>query len=358
MSDGHGLLPHLGGTGRDGTVGIIANPASGKDIRRLVAGATTVSTQDKISMVRRILQGLAAAGVARVVMMPDQAQITAQALQGLYPAAHGLPSIAWIDMRCQGTSEDSTTAAAALADLQAGAIIVLGGDGTVRAVSCGAQNTPLLPLSTGTNNVLPTFTEATIAGLAAGAVARGLVPLSSCAWRHKWLEVLVDDRPTDRALVDLALVRGRFSGARAVWSAEGLLQVCATRADPATVGLSAIAGAVRPVAPEEPRGVALRLDPQAASQIMAPVAPGLVLTLGVAQVETLLPNRPLTLEVNEPVMVALDGEREWSSGPQHRLGVQLRTDGPWILDARRVMAELVHRGHLKLTSATEGGKSE
>ena len=47
--------------GRVGSVGIIANPAAGKDIRRLVAHASTFDNLEKVSIVRRVLLGLAAA---------------------------------------------------------------------------------------------------------------------------------------------------------------------------------------------------------------------------------------------------------------------------------------------------------
>ena len=53
------------------SVGIIANPAAGKDIRRLVAHARYVPNQEKVNVLRRLLAGLEAAGVRRVVMMPD-----------------------------------------------------------------------------------------------------------------------------------------------------------------------------------------------------------------------------------------------------------------------------------------------
>ncbi len=43
-------------------VGIIANPASGKDIRRLVAFGSVFGNQEKVRIVRRVLLGLAAVG--------------------------------------------------------------------------------------------------------------------------------------------------------------------------------------------------------------------------------------------------------------------------------------------------------
>jgi len=44
-------------------VGIVANPASGRDIRRLVAQASLYPMAEKCNMVLRLLSGLRATGV-------------------------------------------------------------------------------------------------------------------------------------------------------------------------------------------------------------------------------------------------------------------------------------------------------
>ena len=46
-------------------VGIIANPASGKDIRRLVAYGTVFDNQKKVNIVRRVLLALTAVGLKK-----------------------------------------------------------------------------------------------------------------------------------------------------------------------------------------------------------------------------------------------------------------------------------------------------
>ncbi|MBN1401417.1 MAG: NAD(+)/NADH kinase, partial [Anaerolineae bacterium] len=150
-------------------VGIIANPGSGKDIRRLVSYATTVDNQGKVGIIRRALIGLGAVGVECVHMMPDTYRLGQQALRGLEHSGERIPQVTFLDMPATNRAHDSQRAAAMLATEGVGCIIVLGGDGTVRVVSAGAGETPLLPISTGTNNVLPEFVEGTIAGLAAGA---------------------------------------------------------------------------------------------------------------------------------------------------------------------------------------------
>ena len=52
------------------SVGVVANPASGRDVRRLVTGASVFDNAEKGAMVHRLMAGLGAAGVDRVVMMP------------------------------------------------------------------------------------------------------------------------------------------------------------------------------------------------------------------------------------------------------------------------------------------------
>ena len=54
------------------TVGIIANPASGKDIRRLVAHGRFVPNEEKISILKRLLAGLDAVGIDRLMLHAER----------------------------------------------------------------------------------------------------------------------------------------------------------------------------------------------------------------------------------------------------------------------------------------------
>ena len=128
-------------------VGIIANPMAGRDIRRLVAQGRFVPNHEKVNTLARVLKGLEAAGVERVLMMPDSA--------GLGRAvAAGSPNleVRLLHMPVFNADYDSTRAAREMAEMGAGCIVTLGGDGTNRAVAKGSGDVPLLPLSTGTNN--------------------------------------------------------------------------------------------------------------------------------------------------------------------------------------------------------------
>ena len=53
------------------TVGIVANPMSGRDIRRLVAQASVFPNAEKTNMVLRLLAAAGAAGVERALVSTD-----------------------------------------------------------------------------------------------------------------------------------------------------------------------------------------------------------------------------------------------------------------------------------------------
>src|SRR2546425_12776237 len=113
--------------------------------------------------------------------------------------------------------EDSTRAADLMVAQGATCIVTLGGDGTNRAVfkGCGSH-IPILPISTGTNNVFPEFQEGTTAGLAAAMVATGAVAREAACWRSKVLHIYRNGEPVNLALVDIAIASDGVIGARAI----------------------------------------------------------------------------------------------------------------------------------------------
>src|SRR5262249_52623127 len=155
------------------TVGVVANAAAGRDIRRLVTGASVFDNAEKGSMVLRLMAGLGATGVERVLMMPAGAGVSANLLRRLdgVRGKLGLPALEFLELRPTDTAQDTIEAVRLMGARGAAAIAVLGGDGTHRVVARHAGEIPLCALSTGTNNTFPDMREATVAGLATGLVA-------------------------------------------------------------------------------------------------------------------------------------------------------------------------------------------
>ena len=67
----------------DPVVGIIANPISARDIRRVISYAGGLQITERANMVLRILAGLAAAGVGKVVIMPENAGLRGHLMRAL-----------------------------------------------------------------------------------------------------------------------------------------------------------------------------------------------------------------------------------------------------------------------------------
>lgn len=319
-------------------VGIIANPASGKDIRRLVAHAATVPDHAKASLVAQALLGLGAVGVEQVLIMPDEQQLGLKALRRLGPEEQRrLPQVEMLAMPITGRAADSTRAAAEMRARGVGGILVLGGDGTARAVSRGAGEVPLLCVSTGTNNVLPVFVEGTIAGMAVGAVALGLVPQQEVSYRSKQLVATLNGDWLDSALVDMALLKSRFTGTGAIWSPDTIRYVWVTRAEPHNIGLTSLAATQGVIGPREPFGRWLAFAGPSTTGPLAALAPGLVVPMTATAAEILRPDHPMQVTVDEPGVLTLDGEREHALSTGAHLEVTLSLDGPWLIDPQAAM---------------------
>ena len=313
-------------------VGIIANPAAGKDIRRLVAHGRFVPNNEKVNILRRVLAGLAGAAVERVVMMPDTGMLCHQAASA---SQHGLETV-MLDMTIDGREEVSTRAASAMAEMDVSCIVTLGGDGTNRAVAKGSGNVPLVPISTGTNNVFPYMVEGTVAGLAAGVVASGEVDVESVTVRTKMLRVSVDGSESESALVDVAVSAVPFAGARAIWDMSTVHEVFLARAEPDGIGLSAIGARLEPVGMGDGHGLHVRIG-EPGIIVSAPIAPGVVENVPVEGWARLKPGEPATVGLS-PCTIALDGERSLRVAQGQRAEVTLTLDGPPVVDPAVALA--------------------
>lgn len=330
--------------GQPPSVGIIANPASGRDIRRVLGWASVVPTGEKVNVVLRLLSGLGHQGVGEVWMPPDAAGIAAQVRESaaLARQRRGLPmpDVRLLDMRLRGHADDSAQAASAMRSLGVRVIGVLGGDGTHRAVASRCGDVPLATLSTGTNNAFPEWREATLVGMAAGLLAVGRVDPRLSTRRHKQLRV-TGSGVNEIALVDVALSRRRSTGSRALWDGRELSDVYVTFGQPGNVGLASLAGLSQPVSRTDPWGMHLRLGQ--GRELHAPLLPGLLQAVPVATAQRLRPDEPVALPDGHGT-VAFDGERELETVAGHGLQLTLELDGPTTVDVDAILATAAREG--------------
>lgn len=312
-------------------VGIIANPASGKDIRRLVAHGSVFDNREKINIIRRALRGLAALGITHVLAMPDSFGLVVQAQE----KAGVELRVELLEMPQTNTAQDSTVAARLMAAAGVGCIITLGGDGTNRVVAKGCGYVPLVPISTGTNNAFPAMVEGTLAGLAAAVVALNIEGVRSSAIRlARRLDILRQGQMIDLALIDIVVYDERFVGSRAIWEVSKMRSVILSQVKAGTIGASAIAGYLPQTPANGQSGVWVEVGP--GPEVLAPIAPGLIQTVPIQAVEWLAVGEQKVVP-HAPAVLALDGEREIPIKADEVIEIRLSQNGPHVVNVERAL---------------------
>jgi len=321
-----------------GTVGVITNPRSGKDIRRLVANAAVTSDASRIADLRRLLVGAHEGGADRLLLACDHHGLVERAMSGLDLA------IDLVDVQATGSGEDTARAAQVMKEQDATVVVVYGGDGTHRQVARGWRDAPIVAMASGTNNAYPQLLEATVAGAAAGLVASGSAPLSDVvAYQSLVIDIDVEGVPSDIALVDVAILRDDKGGNPSVWSLDGIEQIFTAVAEPWSIGLSSLAGMVAPTSRTDDRGVLLDLDPNALRRVRAPIAPGHYVTAGLHSVSVV--DAEQSVAVRGPAVFVVDGERAGALHAGEWASMTIRRNGPRVIDIRRTFSLAVRHGH-------------
>lgn len=320
-------------TMNNAVVGIIANPAAGKDIRRLVAQGRVIPNHEKINIVRRIYAGLDSIGIDQVLFMPDPYDLCWNAFKST-PFDFKCEKIS---MHTYASDLDSVEASKAMVDIGVACIITLGGDGTNRSVAKGSRSTPLIAVSTGTNNVFPEMIEGTTAGQAAATIARGFIDPNEVSSRRKLIEIQPkqSSNEIDTALIDLAISNRDFIGSRALWEPESIIEIVLSQAVPGNTGISAIGAALMPTTPEEDTGLHLKLGHGGIS-VKAPMVPGLISTIGVQECTPIKFGEQIKCKYPSGT-VALDGERTLNFKGDATLGITLTRNGPTLVNVRKAL---------------------
>ncbi len=315
------------------TVGVIANPYSSRDIRRLISSATSIQTVERANIVERIIVSLANFDVDKVYMMPDKGGIAAHLLRNLNTLQRlkniKLPEVEFLDIPITSTAEDSELAARILYEKNVDAILILGGDGTHRVVAKEIGDIPMASISTGTNNAFPKFYEATLVGMGIGLYLQGIVSAETVLNKNKVIHVTVNNEVKDLALVDLAITSEQWIGARALWHMQNLKELYLTFCEPTAIGMSSVGGLLSPVARTESHGLKIVTSTPDDSErsVNCPIAPGLFEEIGIISSEKIELNVSQEIETEQGV-IALDGEREIEFSKNDNVVVELKNDGP------------------------------
>jgi hypothetical protein len=321
-------------------VGIIANPASGRDVRRLAARAGTSTVESKRNQVMRAVIGAAAGGAERIVVAKDPLRVSVGAVEGLAVAVE----VETIDPGGRYDAGDTRRAALRMRELGCGALVVLGGDGTNRAVAQAWPDAPVVAISTGTNNAFPKMVEATTAGLAAGLVASGDVPLAEVAERAKVVRFGGRGESEDIALIDAVELAGDSVGNLMPFDPERMRTIVLTRADPGGIGVSPVGGLLHPCEQGDDFAVLVRCTGHdgGGRPLLVAISPGLFRRVHVGEARRLALGE--SVEIDGDGVLALDGDRERALVPGRPVRLRVVREGPYAIDVARTLAAAARRG--------------
>ncbi len=223
-------------------------------------------------------------------------------------------------------------------------IISVGGAGNNRAVGRGCGLVPIVPISTGTNNVFPVMVEGTTAGLAAGVMAQGIVDQEKFTLTTKRLNIYKNGELVDLALIDVVVLDEPFIGSKAILDLSRVKEIITTRGHPSYLGMASIGGSFYPIGAEDDQGLYLRLGKNNL-KVMAAVAPGVICEMEIEKYRVL--NLKDRVEVTDkPSILALDGEREVLIYPEDKVvEVELCREGPRVVKIEEILEEAVRQGY-------------
>lgn len=310
------------------TLGIVLNPFSGGDGRRIVTTSPTHSVHDKVRYLSQVLHTLGEIYPVRVLLGQDLAGISSVLIN---PPRRFPLEVVPVTLR--GEPEDTQRTVKALDGL-ADLLLVLGGDGTHRQALLARPQTPLLPLPAGTNNAFPFRLDSAYAGLVAAVVLRfgtgdavyypKVISVRSGVWESL-------------AVVDAALYCGRFLGAHALWDPGELRHLALAFAEPWSLGLSALGALACPIDLDRraQRGVLLSFG-EKGKVVTFPWFPGHAQRVTIMHWQEVGLEEPWNWRVEEPSLLALDGERERELPRGSVVYGELRRWPVLVVDPRKV----------------------
>ena len=325
------------------TIGIIVNPASGKDIRRLVSHAMVIDNNEKLNIVKRIILAAQGAGIKKMYIMPDTFSMGYKVVDNLTSSKELLSEVEIIDMKVKGNADDSIMATSIMQEKGVGCIIALGGDGTSRAVAKAIKDTPLISISTGTNNVYPLMLEGTVVGIAAAAISTQTFDIRKTCSRDKRIEIYKDDEMIDIALIDCVISRQTFIGSKAIWDFEDIQKVIVSRAHPASIGFSAIVGVKFLVGEDSDFGASINVN-VGENNLLVPIAAGSMESITVDEPIIHPLNEFFSIEMKYNGIMALDGEREIPFKEGQIFKFRITREGPLRVNVNATLEEAQKNG--------------
>ncbi len=307
-------------------IGFIANPESGKDIRRIISDAFTFNNFEKLNIIKRIVRIALSDKSTEFVFMPDPFGF------GQYIREEFGDRIKILGFPPSGES-DTEKAAKIMGEIGVCCVVTLGGDGTNRLVAKTIGDIPIIPVATGTNNAFPFMSDGSTIGMLLYAISKIGIKQSELK-RQKRIEIFKGDALIDIALVDVAITKEEFVGSKAVFEASKLRELFVAFSNWDRIGLSSIFAFSMPVGRDMPMGGHCTFG-SGGRLVSAPILPGKLVQLSVRSLEKIPLDIPYKIKY-VPSIIAADGERIVKVDSDE-FTIRITQNGPYIISAKNIL---------------------
>ena len=315
----------------------------GKDIRRMVSYAVCVDNTDKVRIVQQIILSACTMGIKRIYYMPEYYGIFVTAYQEIsFSQQDIIKDLEIIPTHHSiiGNQTDTIYATKVMRDEGVGCILTLGGDGTNRVVAKHCGDIPLIPISTGTNNVFPIDVQGTTAGAAAGFVKPS-----------KRIEIWSEGELLDIALIDAVIIDDMKTESRAMFDTQDFKQVFLTSCTLGSIGISSMGAALQEIEKSDSSAMYIAFNNDSDQYIHFPIVPGVYTTSGYSDWRILALEEMVQVST-VPCVIAVDGEKDIHIKPGTPLEVKVTWNGPKLVDTQAVLKEAANN-HLFHNKETE-----
>lgn len=319
-------------------IGIIVNPYSGKDVRRISAEAITVGNNEKIIKVVRMINSMKKLGIEKVYLMSDNYLVNANIASKVNKVKDSDLIVELLDFIPTDQPNDTVKAVEMMISKGIDCLIVLGGDGTSRLVAKTNIDVPVIPVSTGTNNVYPQFWEGTTVGIAASYIAaKGL---GYNLRKGKRIDVYINNEFSDIAIVDAVITKLPYVGSKVVSRIEDMKEVIVCKCSPELIGFSAIIGSMKICEDYDDFGYRLKLVEEGTTTLSA-ISSGQLKEISYSQLERMDIGTEYINCPDYDGTIALDGERTVSFRKGDQIKFIITRNAPLKVDVRKTLYEAV-----------------
>ncbi|QGU94614.1 ATP-NAD kinase [Clostridium bovifaecis] len=329
-----------------GAIGIISNPGSGKDIRRLFSSSMNLMNSEKANIVERAILAAYEFGTKKFYIMPDSYRTGERVLKNIKGKKGIEVDLTTLNFRETGQPRDTEKAVEMMNELDISCLVVLGGDGTSRLVAKGNPKMPIIPIATGTNNVYPENLEGTNVGMAAAYIDQKGYS-NEIVYKDKRIDIFINGELKEVAVVEAIISSNPLIGSKAIWKTDEILEIVAILCRADTIGFSAIIGVQEKANQSDPFGFAAKVN-KGSEKIKLPISAGEIIVINTTKPTKIDLGKSYIYRAEQHGTLALDGERTITYKIGDEIEFKITREGPIHVNVRNTLEKARDEGFFRI----------